>query len=47
MEYHPVDGHSWEELEEFFAKAGLTVVRQEPLTPRLGTVWLSRTALPL
>jgi FkbM family methyltransferase len=47
MEYHPVDGHSWEELEEFFTKAGLTVVRQEPLTPRLGTVWLSRTPLPL
>lgn len=47
MEYHPVDGHSWEELEAFFASAGLSVVRHEPLTPRLGTVWLSRTPLPI
>ena len=45
MEYHPVDGHSWAELEAFFAEAGLSVVRHEPVTDRLGTVWLSRTPL--
>ncbi len=45
MEYHPVDGHTWAELEEFFGSAGLSVVRHEPVTLRLGTVWLSRTPL--
>lgn len=47
LEYHPVDGHSWAELEAFFAEAGLSVVRHEPVTARLGTVWLSRTPLPV
>lgn len=47
MEYHPVDGHSWDELRTFFSKAGLEVVHQELGldTDRLGTVWLSRTPL--
>lgn len=45
MEYHPVTGHSWDELEEFFRKAGLDVVRHEAVAPGLGTVWLSRTPL--
>jgi len=48
MEFHPVDGHSWDELHTFFSKAGLEVVHQELSlgTDRLGTVWLSRTPLP-
>lgn len=48
MEYHPVDGHSWDELQTFFSKAGLEVVHQERgiSTDRLGTAWLSRTPLP-
>ena len=48
MEFHPVDGHSWDELQTFFSKAGLEVVHQELGldTDRLGTVWLSRTPLP-
>ena len=46
LEYHPVDGHSWEELRSFFAGVGLEVVRDEPVTDRLGTAWLSRTPLP-
>lgn len=47
MEYHPVDGHSWAELKDFFAAAGLSVVRHEPVTDRLGTVWLSRTPISI
>ena len=48
LEYHPVDGHTWEELQTFFSKAGLEVVHQELglFTDRLGTAWLSRTPLP-
>jgi FkbM family methyltransferase len=42
LEYHDVPGHSWQELEAFFDKAGLTEVAHEPATPRQGTVWLSR-----
>lgn len=42
MEYHPVAGHSWAELEAFFAEAGLQVTHRDPITDGLGTVWLSR-----
>lgn len=45
MEYHDVAGHSWAELEAFLATAGLTMVAHEPVSPRQGTVWLSRDAL--
>ncbi len=45
LEYHDLPGHSWEELEEFFAKAGLTVVHREKFLPRLGMAWLSRDAI--
>ena len=47
LEYHPVDGHSWDELQTFFSKAGLEVAHQELglSTDRLGTVWLSRTPM--
>jgi Methyltransferase FkbM domain len=47
MEYHPVDGHSWDELRTFLSKAGLEVVHHEPVDERLGTVWLSRTPMAL
>ena len=46
LEYHDVPGRSWAELESFFDEAGLRPVRQEPVTPHLGTAWLSRTPLP-
>ena len=48
IEFHPVDGHSWDELRTFFSKAGLEVAQQELGlgTERLGTAWLSRTPLP-
>ncbi len=48
LEYHPVDGHSWDELQTFFSKAGLEVAHLELglFTDRLGTAWLSRTPLP-
>lgn len=45
MEYHDVAGHSWAELEAFFAAVGLTTVAHEPVSPRQGTVWLSRDPL--
>lgn len=42
LEYHDVPGHSSAELVGFFDAAGLGVVRSEPVTDRLGTLWLSR-----
>ena len=42
MEYHDVPGHSWAELAEFLAEAGLAEVAHEPAGPRQGTVWLRR-----
>lgn len=43
MEYHPVAGHSWDELEDFFARQGLHVSRNDPGTEAgLGVAWLSR-----
>ena len=46
LEYHDVPGRSWSELESFFEEAGLHPVRQETVTPQLGTAWLSRTPIP-
>jgi hypothetical protein len=48
LEFHPVDGHTWDELQTFFSKAGLEVAHRELGlgTDRLGTAWLSRTPLP-
>ncbi len=43
MEYHDVPGHSWPELKEFFADAGLHEVAHEPAGSRQGTVWLRRS----
>jgi hypothetical protein len=45
MEYHPVEGHSLEQLTDFFAAVGITPGRHEPGTRAgLGVMWLSRTA---
>lgn len=47
LEYHPVSGHGWDELRDFFATAGLSV-QQIVSTPRgYGCVWLSREPLTL
>lgn len=45
LEFHDVPGHGWDELADFFATAGLSVVHREDATDRLGTVWLSRGPL--
>ena len=42
MEYHPLQGHSWDELKDFFTKAGLEEVRHDRVDIGLGTVWLKR-----
>jgi FkbM family methyltransferase len=45
MEYHPVEGHSLQELLDFFAGLGITEDRHEPTVREgLGTMWLSRKA---
>lgn len=43
MEYHRVDGQSWDELGAWFADVGLHTVRHESVAPRTGTAWLSRS----
>lgn len=43
LEYHPVPGQSWDELRDWFAGAGLHVVRHKPGRPGLGTAWLARS----
>ena len=44
MEYHPVHGHSLEELVAFFAAVGLEPVDHDPGTRAgLGLMWLART----
>jgi FkbM family methyltransferase len=43
MEYHPVDGHSLDELVRFFAGVDLALVRHEPADrPGLGNAWFAR-----
>lgn len=42
LEYHPVPGHSWDELREFFLLAGLEEVHHKPSGGGLGSVWLKR-----
>jgi FkbM family methyltransferase len=45
IEFHPVAGHGWPELREFFAEVGL--VEQDKVTwEGYGCVWLSREPLP-
>lgn len=46
LEYHPVFGHGWAELESFFAYVGLTV-QQIGTLDGYGAVWLSREPLAL
>jgi FkbM family methyltransferase len=45
MEYHPVAGHSWDELRDRFAEWGLQVQRADSVNG-YGCVWLSRETLP-
>jgi FkbM family methyltransferase len=45
IEHHPVPGHAWPELREWFARVGL-VVQDENSFGRHGCVWLSRDPLP-
>lgn len=45
LEYHDLPGHSWEELETFFASAGLHLVHRVKFLERLGMAWLSRDAV--
>jgi FkbM family methyltransferase len=45
IEWHPVDGHEWAELRDWFATAGLQV-QDEDAFGRHGCVWLSREPLP-
>lgn len=43
MEYHPVEGHSLQELLDFFASVGLRPGEHDPGTRAgLGVIWLSR-----
>ncbi len=42
MEYHPVEGRSFDELAAFFSRAGLEVSRQVPITGGLGSAWFTR-----
>ena len=44
LEYHTIDGESWEELRAWFADRGLHVLR-DLRGPMAGTAWLSRTPL--
>lgn len=44
MEYHPVDGESWDELRGWFERLGFRVVRHTSEHAGLGTAWLARTA---
>src|SRR5439155_1516860 len=44
LEYHDVEGESWEELRAWFADVGLHVLRNERGTIA-GTAWLSRPPL--
>lgn len=45
MEYHPVAGHTLDELVEFFASVGLRPTRHDRgLREGLGVMWLARTA---
>ena len=44
IEYHPHPEHGWDTLARWFADAGLTTVRIEPVAADQGTAWLSRAA---
>jgi FkbM family methyltransferase len=45
IEYHPVPGHSWDELRTWFEGVGLSVQHEES-GGGVGVVWLSRDPLP-
>lgn len=45
LQYHPADGQSWNELRDWFEGVGFQVVRHKPVSPTLGTAWLSRESI--
>jgi FkbM family methyltransferase len=45
IEHHPVPGHAWPELRDWFAGVGL-IVQDEDAFGQHGCVWLSRDPLP-
>jgi FkbM family methyltransferase len=45
IEHHPVPGHAWPELRDWFAGVGL-LVQDEDAFGQHGCVWLSREPLP-
>lgn len=45
MEYHPLSGHSFDEIEAFLKTAGLSVVKRIDMPSGLGLAWLSRDEL--
>jgi hypothetical protein len=45
IECHPVAGHSWPELRDWFAGIGLTV-QDEIIVGNYACAWLSRESLP-
>lgn len=45
IEWHPVEGHAWPELREYFERVGL-MVQDEDSFGQHGCVWLSRDPLP-
>jgi FkbM family methyltransferase len=45
IEFHPVDGHGWPQLRDFFAAVGLTE-QAKTTWEGYGCVWLSREPLP-
>ena len=42
LEYHPVQGESWDKLRAWFENVGLIVYAHESDVPGLGTAWLTR-----
>jgi FkbM family methyltransferase len=46
IEFHPVPGHSWDELRKHFEAVGLAV-QQQSILGGYGCVWLSREPLTL
>ncbi|MBC7632963.1 FkbM family methyltransferase [Aeromicrobium sp.] len=47
MEYHPVEGNTFDELVVFLGSVGLDLVRHEPADrPGLGNAWFSRAMTP-
>ncbi len=46
LEYHQVEGRTWDELRDWFAAVGLHVVKHSSVVAGVGAAWLSRQPLP-